>query len=517
MSQPAPTKPLKVLLPAELQKRLKDSVKRRLGRFKLEPQFDLYPPRKSAPNDGTIKVALPHQLSGGLRKLNTLSKILELYTVRGPSLWHRVRFTDEKSDDPRRERYQQLQHEIGQREKSKEFLRIVHQKLLLEEKESYLKEEQEIVKELQGMLEQMQLESAYWAGLDRIFNDTVAEVTGITTLEGLMKGLMHILIVDDLGDRTLNGLASRGHKRKLLTSLTLRELTLQHQAYLKEHPKRGNLSVSELLHDSEQFHQYDLILLNQWDVNQQKFMVRIGVRKKAILSKKEEAMMKRKDSLEDNIAKIKKEREDLKNRLHTTVEQLKEIEEQDPDSISSNAEKKYQRLRTVRSRLVEDFKRKTLKIRELERPINADSELTFKDYDLYDMIIERQGFQQWMQSRVDGIGNIFGSSGEKKENVLDQMLNLGEIVRQLRKESLQLQTLQRNVTQLQEQLTNYATEHGFTTGKKKIGDVMDDHLLDKLEYIFLGGQLAQELAQQTAQPIKVPEPTPGSDSMAVPG
>ena len=51
MSQPAPIKPLKVLLPADLQKRLQDSMKRRLGRFKLEPQFDLYPPRKSAPND----------------------------------------------------------------------------------------------------------------------------------------------------------------------------------------------------------------------------------------------------------------------------------------------------------------------------------------------------------------------------------------------------------------------------------------------------------------------------------
>ena len=146
MSQPAPIKPLKVLLPADLQKRLQDSVKRRLGRFKLEPQFDLYPPRKSAPNDGTIKVALPHRLSGGLRKINTLSKFLELYLVRGPSLWHRVRFTDEKSDDPRRERYQQLQQDIGQREKSKEFLRVVHQKLVLEEKEFYLKEEQEIVK-----------------------------------------------------------------------------------------------------------------------------------------------------------------------------------------------------------------------------------------------------------------------------------------------------------------------------------------------------------------------------------
>ena len=155
MSQPAPIKPLKVLLPADLQKRLQDSVKRRLGRYKLEPQFDLYPPRKSAPNDGSIKVALPHRLSGGLRKINTLSKLLELYLVRGPSLWHRVRFTDEKSDDPRRERYQQLQQDIGQREKSKEFLRVVHQKLVLEEKESYLKEEQEIVKELQGMLERM--------------------------------------------------------------------------------------------------------------------------------------------------------------------------------------------------------------------------------------------------------------------------------------------------------------------------------------------------------------------------
>ncbi|MEC8358873.1 MAG: hypothetical protein VXZ92_03720, partial [SAR324 cluster bacterium] len=318
-------------------------------------------------------------------------------------------------------------------------------------------------------------------------------------------------------DRTLNGLTGRGHKRKLLTALTLRELTLQHRAYIKEHPKRGNLSLSEFLHDSEQFHQYDLILLNQWDVNQQKFMVRLGVRKKAILSKKEEAMMKRQDSLEDNIAKLQKEREDLKSRLRTTVEQLKEIEEQDPDSISSSAEKKYQRLRTVRSRLVEDLKRKTLKIRELERPINADSELTFKDHDLFEVIIERQGFQQWMKSQVDDIGSIFGSSGQKKEGVLDQMLNLGEIVRQLRKESLQLQTLQRTVTQLQEQLTTYATEHGITTGKKTIEDVMDDHLLDKLEYIFLGGQLAQELAQQATQPAEVPETTPDSDSTAVPG
>ena len=397
------------------------------------------------------------------------------------------------------------------------FLEKENQKLVLEEKESYLKEEQEIVKELQGMLERMQLEGAYWAGLDRIFNETVAEVTGITTLEGLMKGLMHILIVDDLGDRTLNGLTGRGHKRKLLTALTLRELTLRHRTYIKEHPKRGNLNISEFLHDSEQFHQYDLILLNQWDVNQQKFMVRLGVRKKAILSKKEEAMMKRQDSLEDNIAKLQKEREDLKSRLRTTVEQLKEIEEQDPDSISSSAEKKYQRLRTVRSRLVEDLKRKTLKIRELERPINADSELTFKDHDLFEVILERQGFQQWMKSQVDDIGSIFGSSEQKKEGVLDQMLNLGEIIRQLRKESLQLKTLQHTVTHLQEQLTTYAAEHGITTGKKTIEDVMDDHLLDKLEYIFLGGQLAQELAQQATQPAEVPETTPDSDSTAVPG
>jgi hypothetical protein len=76
-----------------------------------------------------------------------------------------VRFTDEKSGDPRRERYQQLQQDIGQREKSKEFLRVVHQKASTGREEFYLKEEQEIVKELQGMLERMQLEDALlgWA------------------------------------------------------------------------------------------------------------------------------------------------------------------------------------------------------------------------------------------------------------------------------------------------------------------------------------------------------------------
>ena len=92
----------------------------------------------------------------------------------------------------------------------------------------------------------------------------------------------------------------------------------------------------------------------------------------------------------------------------------------------------------------------------------------FKDHDLFEVIIERQGFQRVDEVQVDDIGSIFGSSGQKKEGVLDQMLNLGEIVRQLRKESLQLQNLQRTVTQLQEQLTTYSMEHGITTGRRRL-------------------------------------------------
>ena len=514
MSQPVPIQPLKVLLPDELKKRLEPAIKRRLATFKIVPQLDVYPLRKGVREDGSIKVALPHQLPGGIRRISNLNKVRDLYLVRGPSLWNRVRFGEEdlRFPDQRRDRYQLLQQEIGLREKRKNFLRLIYQQLSLQEKIADLQEEREIVKELQALLVQLRYEAPYWKGLDQIFEEAVAEVTGITTLEGIMKGLMHILVVDDLGDRTLTGLADQGYKRKFLKAFTLRELTLQYRRFQRDNPK-SKFSLFDFLGQAEPFQEFDLILVNQWDLDQHKFQVRLGVRKKAILSKKEEAMVKRQDTIQDDIEKLQKDREDLKNRLRKTLEDLQEIEALDLETIDGTTEKKYLRLRKVRTRLVEDLKRKTLKLRELQRPVNAKSEISFRDFDLYHTMMEPQSFQRWMQSQVDGIGSIFGGASKREPTAIERMLTLAEVVRQIRKETQQLLRLQQTVEKLEEQLNTFATEQGLTTGKQTYQDVLDEHLLDKLEYIFLGGLLAQELAQAAAAKSSAPSP----DSQAVTG
>ena len=514
MSKPSPILPLTALLPDELKKRLEAPLKRRLAKFKLVPQLATYPQRKGTREDGSIKVAFPYQLSGGTRRISNLNRVRDLFQFRGPGLWNRVRFHEEnlRDPDPRRDRYQQLQHEVGLHEKRKDFLRLVYQQQSLQEKTADLREEREIVKELQALLAKRPLEPLYWKGLDQIFDEAVAEVTGITTLEGIMKGLMRILIVDDLGDRTLQGLTERGYKRKFLKSLSLRELSQQYRRFQRENPESQH-SLTEYLGEAEPFQEYDLILVNTWNLDRHQFQVHLGVRKKAILSKKEEAMMRRQDRIPEEIEKLQANLTELRNRLRRTLEDLQEIEALELETIDAATEKKYLRLRKVRTRLVEDLKRKTLKLRELERPVKVQSDISFQDRDLYHTMMEPQSFQRWMQAQVEGIGSLFGGASKKEPTAVEQMLTLAEIVRQIRKENQQLISLQRTVERLEEQLNTFATEQGLTTGKQTYQDVMDEHILDKLEYLFLGGQLAQELVQasesEASSTTQEPQAVPG--------
>jgi uncharacterized protein YlxW (UPF0749 family) len=486
---------MKVLLPPDLRKRVENELKRRLSTFKLVPAVDYYPPVKNPKfkDEVSIRVAMPHKLKSN-SKSATIAEVRELYAVKGPALWHRVRFRPEdlKYPDTRRDRYEKLGQEISLREKNKAFLKLAYQHTVLEEKEFYLSEEREIVKELEQMLNHMGLEKTYLQGINQLMETAVAEVTGITTLEGVMKGLINILVVDDLGDRTLNGLADLGYKRKYLAGLRYRELMERYREFAQTRPDKPELT--HFIAASEAFKEHDLFLINQWDASQGGLMVKLGIRKKSILSKKEEALLRKKNTLEEDIGRIQGEREDLKNRLRKTIEEIKEIEDLDPDTIDSPTEKKYQRLLKVQKRLVADLKRKTLKIKELQRPVNDDDQLEFREINFYSLYEAEQGLQQWMSSRVANLksGNLFG--GPKKRTDIDRLQDLGEITKHRRKAEANLQRLQQNVTQLQEQLAAFATESGFATAKKSYAEALDGHILDKLEYVFLGGLLAQEVA-----------------------
>ena len=504
MSQPAPIKPLKVLLPADLQKRLQDSVKRRLGRFKLGPQFDLYPPRKSAPNDGTIKVALPHRLSGGLRKINTLSKILELYLVRGPSLWHRVRFTDEKSDDPRRERYQQLQQDIGQREKSKEFLRVVHQKLVLEEKEFYLKEEQEIVKELQGMLERMQLEDAYWAGLDRIFNDTVAEVTGITTLEGLMKGLVKIMIVDDLGTRTLDGIVALNYSRKYLSFMSSSELETKFKAFKQQHleDQEKETNISEFIFKSPDFESIDIVFFNRWNFSDDEFLVPVLLRKKTILSKQEQR--KSNQNPEYIEKQIESETNSIKQAEKNLKEVLKEINKMEKGRYQEEDE--YQALRSSQKRIQKDIDRRKNRLKSLEKPVKQSDQAVVIKFDLYETFKEKQSFMDRLGDKVADWG--LDSLWEKHMNPDDRfsfnkLHQMSGVAKEWIKRNNEYNRSKLFTERLKDQLNDFAGKYGMlvkesrsrAAGPGSYQPMLDDHILNSLELAVINCEILNRIEQ----------------------
>ena len=80
---------------------------------------------------------------------------------------------------------------------------------------------------LENRLEQKisQVEKPYYKGIGYILSTSIEKITGIAVLDGLMKGLVHVMIIDDMEKRTIDGLVALDFKRKFLSFMSTSELS----------------------------------------------------------------------------------------------------------------------------------------------------------------------------------------------------------------------------------------------------------------------------------------------------
>ena len=69
-----------------------------------------------------------------------------------------------------------------------------------------------------------QVEKPYYQAINYIFATAIEHLTGVSVLDGLMKGLIKIMIVDDLDKRTIDGMTNLNYSRKYLSFMSSREL-----------------------------------------------------------------------------------------------------------------------------------------------------------------------------------------------------------------------------------------------------------------------------------------------------
>ena len=167
----------------------------------------------------------------------------------------------------------------------------------------------------------IQVEKPYHQAINYIFATAIEQLTGVAVLDGLMKGLVKIMIVDDLGTRTLDGMVALNYSRKYLSFMNSYELETKFKAFKQQHleDQEKETNISEFIFKSPDFESIDIVFFNRWNFSDDEFLVPVLLRKKTILSKQEQ----RKSN--QNPEYIEKQIESETNSIKQAEKNLKEV------------------------------------------------------------------------------------------------------------------------------------------------------------------------------------------------
>ena len=221
------------------------------------------------------------------------------------------------------------------------------------------------------------------------------------------------------------------------------------------------------------------------------------MRKKIILSKKEEKKIQRQDQDNSKIETEDLALEEVKGKLDEVMRIINKLEKSHFDD-----EDEYQLQNNARRRLIKDIKIRELRIKDLKRPVNEGAgEDKIMTFDLYEIFKSNQSF-------IDRIGDTAGSLGfgefwEKHMNVDDShsFIKLTEMARYSKewiKASNQIKKITSQTSHLAKKLDLFVEKKGLNhENSKSLSEtnvnyqpVLDEHILDCLELAVVSCEIS---------------------------
>jgi predicted nuclease with TOPRIM domain len=335
-------------------------------------------------------------------------------------------------------------------------------------------------------------EAAYYYGISYLFNTAIAQVTGVAVLQGIMKGLVRLMVIDNLGNRTIDGLVKLGFAKKFLTSMSTTQLAEKYNAFKQSSEEGINLTAQEFLFQSKEFENIDIVFFNNWDFAEDNFTVRVGLRKKTVLSKKEEQKKRQEQFLQDRKAEILQQIEETKEKLQPILTEIEVIEINNMEE----QEKRYQMLLKQRKRILGQVQRHEARLKELERPVKASDEQLILSFDLFESFRSRQSFRDKLGDTFTGLG--FGdlwkkSMGGDEQKSFVNLYRMAELSREYVQLEQRVNKMEASWKQLEEQLNKFSAHHGLV--KKRLGArpndpesyqiVLEEHLLERMQVAIM--------------------------------
>ena len=130
------------------------------------------------------------------------------------------------------ERFKEVQQTCQDREKNPAFAKLAITDAILRKKKEMMVQYEKLMGSLDKKIAEVEI--PYYQGIGYILTEAIEKITGVAVLDKLMKGLIYVMIIDDLEKRTIDGLVKIDFSRKYLSYMPTSELSKKLKAFREE-------------------------------------------------------------------------------------------------------------------------------------------------------------------------------------------------------------------------------------------------------------------------------------------
>jgi len=342
---------------------------------------------------------------------------------------------------------------------------------------------------LQSILKRVEpFEDLYIEGLRGALDKAISAATGVSLLEDVMRTLVNVLIIDNLGSKLPRKLGGLGYNSQRIKTMTLNQL--QHlQRKIDPDAQQIDLrKVPTSLFQHPEMKKYDLVLINPWRFEGDKLPILILVRTTGNLSRKEEKSLAKQPQNLQRIEEAKQHLKDLQEQIDPIQVELDLIEADDFGNENQQEVEHYQHLLKSKKQLLEKIRQKESLIQELTKPIDPKRKTHLQLLNLMNCYSIEEGIAEKATSLLKRAFTL--ENKRSQECIQEDIKKLSLFLRQHGKIVDALERIQSEMNKLESNLQHLITEKesDATTPWRR---PFLEYQLDNLEYCILKEQLTE--------------------------
>lgn len=379
-----------------------------------------------------------------------------------------------------------LEARLAERRNDQEFLKFVNRSIHYFRRAEQHWSQQQVLRSIVPKIEP--LRETYAAGVQTALDQTILKATGVSVLEDVMRTLVKVVVIDNLGSSLSDQLASYGYSSNRIQHLSIFQFL---QILRKQQPDLQEIDLRQLppgLFQHPKFQSADLILINPWRFENGKLPLLLLARTSGNLSRREEKALSNHFENQQRLEELKRLRAQRQAQLKALEHQIQLIETENLIEEDDDEAQHYRDLLAERKELVQQLEQDRRRIQDLSRTADPKRKSVLRLINFMDCYARQENIVNKATSMLRRA--LQQDKTLSSEQALPTLKKLSVFMRQQIRIEEAIARLDQELQQLENQLQDWINQQELKDPPPWRRPFLE-YILDRLEFLILREQLNQ--------------------------